>query len=246
MRNIRLLIEYEGTNYSGWQEQERLPTVQGALRAAIKKLTLEEDLKLFGASRTDAGVHALGQVANFHTASGISCLNFLHGLNFMLPGDITVKEAADAPLEFDSRKDSKGKTYIYKILNRPYPSALLHRYSWHVRRPLDAALMAEASRHFIGEKNFASFMAAGSDACHSIREVTAIAIAEKGEGLIEIEFKGAAFLRHMVRIMTGTLVAVGKGKIKPSDMPKIIKARDRTAAFTTAPPEGLTLVRVEY
>lgn len=245
MRNIRLLIEYEGTQYCGWQEQERLPTVQGSIRAAIKKLT-REDVKLLGASRTDARVHALGQVANFHTASNISCLNFLHGLNFMLPGDITVKDAAEAPLEFDSRKDSKGKTYIYKILNRPYPSALLSRYSWHVRRPLDVALMREASAHFIGEKNFASFMAAGSDALHSIREVTAITIAEKGEGLIEIEFKGTAFLRHMVRIMTGTLAAVGKGKLKPPDIPAIIEARARAAAFTTAPPEGLFLVKVEY
>ncbi|MBI5971543.1 MAG: tRNA pseudouridine(38-40) synthase TruA [Deltaproteobacteria bacterium] len=245
MRNIRLLIEYEGTNYCGWQEQERVPTVQGTLRVAIKKLT-QEDVQLFGASRTDAGVHALGQVANFHTASNVPCQRFLHGLNFMLPGDITVKDAADAPIEFDSRKDSIGKTYLYKLLNRPYPSALLHRYSWHVRRPLDVVLIREASAHFIGEKNFASFMAAGSDALHSIREVTGITIAEKGDGLIEIEFKGAAFLRHMVRIMTGTLVAAGKGKIKPSDIPAIIEARDRTAAFTTAPPEGLFLASVEY
>lgn len=245
MRNIRLLVEYEGTLYSGWQEQKLVPSIQGTLRAAITKLTGEE-VKLSGASRTDAGVHAMGQVANFKTSSCVPCIGILHGLNIILPPDIVIKDAADAPPEFDSRRGSIGKTYLYRVLNRPYPSALLARYAWHVRRPLDVALMREAAMYLIGEKDFSSFEAADSDSIHSIREVTAVSIEEKGEGIIEFEFKGAAFLRHMVRIMTGTLVSVGKGTLKPADIPAIIEARDRTAAFMTAPPGGLFLVKVEY
>lgn len=245
MRNIRLLIEYEGTNYAGWQVQKGLKTIQGSLIEAVMKLTGEE-VELTGASRTDAGVHALGQVANFKTASSVALEGFLHGLNSMLPEDIAIKEAAEAQPDFDSRRRSKGKTYLYKILNRPYPSALLRRYSWHVFKPLDVSLMRDGAHHFIGEKDFSSFRAADSDALHSIREVTSIEIIEAGDGLIEVEVRGTAFLRHMVRIMAGTLVAVGKGKLRPDDVKSIIEARDRTAAAMTAPPQGLFLMKVEY
>lgn len=245
MRNIRLLVEYEGTRYAGWQVQESVPTIQGTLMEAARRLTGEE-INLAGASRTDAGVHAFGQVASFKTLSRIPAHGIMQGLNSLLPPDIVIKDASEAPLEFDPRRHSKNKTYIYRILNRAYPSALMRNYAWFVYRPLDTGSMKEAARHFIGEKDFTSFRAADSDALHSIREVTSFKIEEKGEGLIELEVGGTAFLRHMVRIMAGTVVSVGKGKNRPDDVKRIIDARDRTAAAMTAPPQGLFLMKVEY
>lgn len=245
MRNIRLLIEYEGTNYSGWQLQPSLPTIQGALVSAVKELT-GEAVEVRGASRTDAGVHAFGQVAAFNTSSLIPAFNIRQGLNSYLPKDIIVKDASDAPAEFDPRRDSTGKVYRYDILNRSYPSALRRNFVWHVFKPLDLRLMRGGAGHIIGEKDFSSFRAADSDAPHSVREVTSVAVEEKGDGFIEIEVRGTAFLRHMVRIMVGTLVAVGKGKLKPEGVARIIEAKDRSAAGMTAPPQGLTLIEVRY
>lgn len=245
MRNIRLLIEYEGTSYAGWQVQEGLPTIQGSLIEAARRLTQKEAV-ITGASRTDAGVHALGQVACLRTDTSIPCWNIMQGMNSFLPNDIVIKEAADAAPEFDPRKDSKGKAYIYRIINRNHPSALLRNFSWHIFNPLDLGAMRQAAAHFIGEKDFSSFRAAGCEALHPRREVTSIDIREKGEGLIEIEVRGTAFLRHMVRIIAGTLAAVGKGKLGPGDIPRVLDARDRTMASQTAPARGLTLVKVEY
>lgn len=246
MRNIKLIIEYEGTNYSGWQFQEGLPTIQGALIDAARRLTLCEDAAIFGASRTDAGVHALGQVASLKAQTGISTHAVMHGMNAFLPHDIVVKSATEMPLDFDPRRGSKGKIYVYRIINRDHPSALMRNFSWNIFKPLDLGAMREAATHFIGEKDFASFMAADSDALHSVREVTSVEIFEKEDGLVEVEVRGTAFLRHMVRIMTGTLVAVGKGKLKPSGIPSIIEARNREAAAMTAPARGLCLMKVEY
>lgn len=245
MRNIRLLIEYEGTNYAGWQFQPTLPTVQGAIISAIKELTGEE-AEVKGASRTDAGVHAFWQVASFVTVSSIPVFNIRQGLNSYLPKDIIIKDAAEVSPEFDPRRDSKEKTYVYKILNRSYPSALQRNFCWHVFKPLDVRLMREGAAHIIGEKDFSSFRAADSDAPHSIREVRSVEITEKGEGLLEIEVRGTAFLRHMVRIMVGTLVSVGKGKLKPEEVGSIIESKDRSKAGMTAPPQGLFLMKIEY
>ncbi|MBI5885634.1 MAG: tRNA pseudouridine(38-40) synthase TruA [Deltaproteobacteria bacterium] len=245
MRNIKLLIEYEGTAYCGWQWQRGLPTVQGALIEAIRKL-IGEEVEVSGSSRTDAGVHALGQVANFKTASGISLYNIQRGLNFHLPDDITIRQVEEVLPEFDSRHDSKGKTYIYRIVNRPQRPAMMRNIAWHVWRPLDIGLMAEAASHFIGEKDFASFMAADAQVSHSMREVTSVDIRRGDNDLVEIEVKGTAFLRHMVRIMAGTLVEVGMGRLRPEAVQHIIAAQDRRRAPMTAPPHGLTLVKVEY
>ncbi|MBI5234772.1 MAG: tRNA pseudouridine(38-40) synthase TruA [Deltaproteobacteria bacterium] len=245
MRNVKLIIEYEGAGYAGWQEQSGLPTIQGCLSSAIAKLT-KEPVKLIGASRTDAGVHALGQTANFTTGSNIPTHGIIHGLNSILPEEIVIRSAADVPPEFDSRRLSIGKVYVYKIVNRPCPSAIMRRFTWFIPRPLDITLMRRAAAHFIGEHDFTSFRAVDSDALHSIRTVTSVDILEKGDGLIEIEVRGNAFLRHMIRIMTGTLVAVGRGRIKPDSVPAIIAARDRKAAQMTAPAKGLCLARVDY
>ncbi|CAG1066321.1 tRNA pseudouridine synthase A [uncultured bacterium] len=246
MRNLKLIIEYEGTNYSGWQAQKTLPTVQGTLVQVARRLTRDENASVAGASRTDAGVHALGQVVGLKADTDMSCQDLIKGLNFFLPDDIVVKEAIDMPPDFDPRRGSKGKIYLYRIVNRNHPSALLRNFSWNIFNPLDLGAMREAATHFIGEKDFSSFMAADSDANHAVREVTSVEIFEKEDGLLEIEVRGTAFLRHMVRIMVGTLVAVGKGKRRPADIHGIIDARSREAAGMTAPAQGLCLVRVEY
>jgi tRNA pseudouridine38-40 synthase len=245
MRNIRLTIEYEGTGYAGWQVQRSLSTVQGTIIEAIKKL-LGEEVELGGASRTDAGVHALGQVANFFSSTNIPAEGIRRGLNTALPKDIVITEAADVPADFCSRRGSTGKTYLYRLLNRSIQSAIERNFSWHVHNPLDLSLMREAAAFMVGEHDFTSFRASGSDACHSVREVTAISIEERPGGFIDINVEGNAFLRHMIRIMVGTLVEVGKGKKTPDDVAVMIGARDRTAAPMTAPPQGLFLVRVHY
>src|SRR3990167_5439831 len=250
MRNIKLLIEYQGTNYKGWQIQQNLSTIQGAIQEKLKTLTGEE-IELTSASRTDAGVHALGQVANFHTESRIQPYSFQMGLNALLPYDIAIKSAENVALDFDSRKDAKSKTYRYLILNRPYPSAIYRNFSWHVFQKLDIDAMKKAAGYLIGKKDFTSFRAADCDAPHPIKGILCFSIettppvplltSSDETGLLALEVKGTAFLRHMVRIIVGTLVAVGKGKIKPNDFQAIINAKDRKLAGMTAPPHGLFL-----
>ncbi len=246
MRNIKILVEYEGTRYAGWQVQPHEPTVQGTILEAVKRLT-EEDVDLIGASRTDSGVHAFGQVANFKLReSTIPVSGIMHGLNSLLPDDIVVKAAEEAPPEFDARRNARSKTYLYRILNRTFPSAIFRRYSWFVRHSLDVELMREGGRLFLGKKDFSSFRAAGSDAPHSVREILSVDIERKEDGFIDIEIRGTAFLRHMVRIMVGTLVTLGMGKIGLRDLEEILEARKRTAAPMTAPSKGLFLKEVEY
>lgn len=263
MRNIKLTIEYEGTNYAGWQVQQNLPTIQGIIQDKIKIITGEEAgatgrSLLIAASRTDACVHALNQAANFYTESRITPHSVQMGLDALLPDDIVIKNAEEVPLDFDSRKDARSKTYKYLILNRPYPSAIYRNFSWHIFRKLDIDAMQTAAKYFVGKKDFTSFRAAECDAPHSIREILSFSIKTpsqpsplagdgQGEGgFIEIEVKGTAFLRHMVRVMVGTLVAVGKGKIKLNDLQAIIDAKDRRLAGMTALPQGLFLKEVEY
>jgi len=246
MRNIRLILEYEGTNYVGWQVQPNGPSIQGEILSAIKGLT-GEDARLTGASRTDSGVHAVGQVANFPTASLLSATVIRRGLNSYLPDDIVVARAEDVPPEFDSRGGVSIKTYIYSLIARPYPSPLKRRFSWFIPWPLDLNAMREGAAFFPGGlKDFTSFRAANSDAAHSRREVLSVDIIEGGDGLVEIKVIGRAFLRHMVRIMAGTLVAVGLGRITPARVGEIIEARDRTIAPRTAPAKGLLLKQIRY
>ncbi len=252
MRNIKLTIEYQGTNYAGWQVQKNIPTIQGTIQEKLKTLTAEE-IELTASSRTDAGVHALGQTANFHTQSRMHPHSFQMGLNALLPDDIVIKNAEEVSLDFDSRRDAKAKTYRYFVLNRPYPSAICRNFSWHVFRKLNIDAMKNAACYLVGKKDFTSFRAAECDALHSIREILSFSLDIKPsfmngdtEGLIIFEVKGTAFLRHMVRIMVGTLIAIGKGKIKPDDLQTIIDAKDRRLAGMTAPPQGLFLKEVEY
>ncbi|MBI5892439.1 MAG: tRNA pseudouridine(38-40) synthase TruA [Deltaproteobacteria bacterium] len=175
MRNIKIIIEYEGTNYAGWQEQKESPTIQGTIQDKIKIIT-REDVQLTAAGRTDAAVHALGQTANFYSNTNIESFALQRGLNSLLPSDIVIKKVEDASLEFDARKDAKSKTYKYLILNRAYPSAVHRNFSWFVPYKLDIDLMKRGAEFLIGEKDFSSFRASACEASHAIREIISITI----------------------------------------------------------------------
>ena len=244
MRNIKLIIEYEGTNYAGWQEQKGLPTIQGTIQDKIKIIT-GEDVRLTASGRTDAGVHALGQTANFFSDTKIDAFPLQMGLNSLLPQDIVVKDVQDADEGFNARMSAKSKTYRYLILNRPYPSAIYRNISWFIPHRLDIDLMKRGAEFLIGEKDFSSFRASACEASHAIREIISINI-EKEDDFIPIEIKGTAFLMHMIRIIVGTLTLLGRGKISIDDFKSIIDAKDRTKAGMTAPSHGLFLKEVEY
>lgn len=245
MRNIKLLLEYEGTDYFGWQLQPSIPTVQETIQDRLKKMT-GEDASLIAAGRTDAGVHATGQVCNFMTESKIPAISIKKGLNTLLPRDIVVKDAIDVDEEFHSRRDAYSKTYNYLIVNRDYPSSLYRRFSWFIPQQLDIVEMRRGARLLTGEKDFSSFRAVGCESPHAIRNIENITIDRTQDGLLKIKVKGNAFLRHMVRIMVGTLITLGRGKITVAELKEIVEAKDRTTAGITAPPQGLFLKKVEY
>ena len=244
MRNIKLIIEYDGTGYHGWQSQINALTIQDVVQDAIKKLTGEE-VSLIGSSRTDFGVHALGQVANFLTESKIPAEKFSFALNSLLPDDIVIKCSQQVPLDFHSRFCAKGKKYKYLIFNSSHPSAIFRNRAWNVFIPLKLDLMKSASEYIIGEHDFSSFRASGSSIKSSIRNITNISLSRDAE-IITLEIEGNGFLYNMVRIITGTLVSVGSGKIAPDEMKVILESRDRTKAGPTAPAQGLFLVHVNY
>ncbi len=244
MRNIKLILEYDGTGYSGWQVQPGQKTIEGVLKGCIRKVTGEE-VKLRAAGRTDAGVHALGQVVNFYTNTTIPAPSLQRALNSLLPPDIVVRSAEDVGEDFDARRSSKAKIYLYLIFNSPSPSAIYRHYSWYVREPLDLDLMRRGSTLLIGEMDFSSFRATGCTATHPVRSIESIRIFKEGD-LVKIEVKGKAFLRHMVRNIVGTLVDLGRGRFTIEDMERIIEAKDRTKAGISAPARGLFLKEVEY
>jgi len=228
-------------------DEQRRATIQKLQEAQARRNAASKEIGNAKATKNETAAERLmEEVARLKTESAMPCHKLMQGMNALLPDDIVIKEAVDMPDWFDPRNDSKGKIYLYRIINRNHPSAIARNFTWHIFAPLDIAAMREAAKHFIGEKDFSSFKAANAEALHFTREVTSVEVFDRGEGLIEIEVRGTAFLRHMVRIMTGTLVAVGKGKISPAEMPAIIEAKDRTAASMTAPSQGLILVKVEY
>ncbi|NLN15366.1 MAG: tRNA pseudouridine(38-40) synthase TruA [Tissierellia bacterium] len=244
MRNIKLTIEYEGINYSGWQAQDNALGIQEVVEKAIANLTGER-VNLIASGRTDAKVHAKGQVANFLTNSSIPAERFKYALNTKLPEDIKVLESQEVDLDFHARFDAIKKRYRYVIYNGEMPRPLYRNFSYHVDQPLDISKMEEAAKHLIGRKDFRSFMGPRTDVFTTIREIYSVDISKKDD-LIEITIEGNSFLRNMVRIIVGTLVYVGLGKIKSQDIPKIIDGRDRTLAGPTAPPQGLFLEKVYY
>jgi tRNA pseudouridine38-40 synthase len=250
MRNIRLILAYDGTDFHGWQRQPSAPSIQGSLEEAIHKLT-GSCVQVYGSGRTDAGVHASHQVANFHTIFPIPCPNLVKALNDLLPPTVRVKAADDAAPDFHARFDVRRKAYQYRILQTPVGSPFLGRFVCHHPYPLDRGRMARAARHFLGEHNFSSFAAAdGRDDENSKCMVRVISrsrlLWRPRTSILVYDVAGSGFLHHMIRNIVGTLMEVGRGRIAPSDVPGILLASDRKRAGPTAPAHGLCLVKVEY
>ena len=243
-RNLRLVLEYDGTDFAGWQRQEGQRTVQGCVEEAVREMTGVATF-VRGAGRTDAGVHALGQVASFRTDARIPAAGFLLGLNSNLPPDIAVRELEEAPPGFDARHSALGKLYRYELWNHLVRSPRTGRTSWHRRAPLDLTAMRAAAALFVGEHDFAAFRASDCERRTTVRLIRRFDI-HRSENLVSCEVEGTAFLKHMVRILVGTLVGVGCHELSPEDVARILRERDRTKAGVTAPARGLTLVRVDY
>jgi len=243
-RNLKLIIEYEGTRYHGWQLQGELPTIQKIIEEVIFTISREES-RVNSSGRTDAGVHAIGQVANFITHCSLPLHNLLRGMNSLLPNDIKIKDISEASADFHARFSAKSKTYLYKIDNGPVPSVFSRDYSWHIHEKLDLDKMAQAAEYLKGEHNFMSFCAAGHETKTYIRQIIAAEFSQKRH-LIIFRIEASGFLKYMVRNLVGTLVYVGKGKITPECFLDIIEANDRTVAGPTAPPRGLFLESVKY
>ena len=251
MRNIKLTLAYDGGGFHGWQYQPGVPTIQGALNDVAGRIT-EEKVVFHGASRTDAGVHALGQVANFKTNSTLSAEEFQRALNALLPPTIRVAAAEEMGMDFHARWQAQGKTYRYRIFRGavlpPFEYGRTHHYPW----PLDEVAMSAAAREFEGEHDFTSFAAsAGAEEDDRDRNMVRVIysseiVRESGRDEIAYVVRGRSFLRYMVRKMAGTLLEVGKGRLAPADIPRLFQLRDRTRSGPTAPPEGLYLVSLEY
>jgi tRNA pseudouridine38-40 synthase len=244
MRTLKLVLEYDGFDYCGWQVQAGAPTIQGVLEQALTKI-LGERVRTHGAGRTDAKVHALGQVASFRCSSSIPATALQRGLNSLLPRDVVVYDAQDAPADFHARFSALGKIYTYRILNRSVRAPLRLRYVWHLRQALDVAAMAGAGALLQGTHDFAAFQATGSAVKTTERTLAALTITREGDEVV-ISCTANGFLRHMVRNIVGTLVEVGQGTRMPADIKRIIDGRDRRLAGATAPPQGLYLVQVLY
>lgn len=242
--NFKLTVEYDGTNYCGWQIQPNGKSIQAVLEDAISTF-LGTRTRVTGSGRTDAGVHALGQVANFFGECVFDRHRLLRGLNALTPADITIKEVEIVPDSFDARRDGRSRVYRYYILNRSMPSPFYLNRAWHVHEPLDVSAMREAICCLVGEHDFSSFRAAGCEASHPIRQVYQNSLEGRGDLLI-YTIEATAFLRHMVRNITGTLVEVGRGLRTSASFKESLDARDRTKAGAAAPPHGLFLVKVNY
>ncbi len=244
-RTIKLVIEYDGTAYGGWQRQLNAPSIQAAIEDRLREMTREPELFLRGAGRTDAGVHALGQVASFKTEARIPVEGFRKGVTALLPRDIAVVSAEEVPDDFDARFSARGKLYRYRILAAPCRAPLRDRYVWHVRRPLDVEAMREAASHLVGRRDFAAFRASDCERRTTVRTLDRVDVFAQADE-ITIEVEGDAFLKNMVRILAGTLVAVGRGDLTAGDVARIRDQGDRTKAGMTAPARGLALVHVRY
>jgi tRNA pseudouridine38-40 synthase len=247
VRHIRLVVEYDGTGLCGWQRQDNGPTVQGHLEVALGKL-LSHEVTVAGASRTDAGVHASGQVASFRTERAIPLHGIRRGLNSLLPDAIAIASATEAAEEFHPRFSATGKHYRYLMFTRAERSPRWRDRAWHHPQPLDRAAMRDAAGALVGEHDFAAFRAAGCTAKGTVRRIDQIEIAElAGEpAIVAIDVRGNAFLRNMVRIVVGTLVEVGQGRRSVGQVAEILASKDRTRAGITAPARGLELVSVRY
>ena len=242
MRNLKLTLEYEGTKYHGWQVQPGQVTIQQVVQEKLARI-LQETVVLVAAGRTDAGVHALEQVANFHCSSAIPPHNLQKALNSLLPWDIAVTAVEEVPQEFSARYWARSKVYVYRILNRSYPSPIWRRTSWFFPRPLDVPAMEKALPGLLGNHDFSAFRASGCTAKTVTRTMHRADLTRQGD-MIEIRFEANAFLRYMVRNIVGTVVEIGIGKRPPENLAEVLAGRDRGRAGPTAPARGLAMEKV--
>jgi len=244
MRTIKLIIQYDGTNYCGWQEQANGSSIQETVELALAKI-LGKRIRVQSSGRTDAGVHAVAMPAVFKTDSTVPLKAFVDGVNSHLPQDIAVQSAEEVPADFRVIGGARAKTYRYTIYNYPIRSPLNHRTSWHVRDELDLEAMKLAAGYFPGEHDFAAFRGSNCSAVTSCRRIDAVVISKHG-AFVTIDVTGGGFLKYMVRIMTGTLVDVGRGRFSPEHVAALLAEPDRQKGGVTAPPQGLTLLQVVY
>jgi len=244
LRNLRLLIEYEGTGYHGWQRQDPLPTIQKEIEAVLQQV-LNHSVVLHGSGRTDAGVHAAGQVASFNTPRSLSEEKLCLALNSLLPDDVAVLEVTDAPIDFHSRYSAKRKTYQYTLLNSTVPSALKSNFCYLFPMPRDVDAMIDGGKHFVGTHDFSSFKGRKGMSRSNIRTIKSLDIAQNGK-YITFCIEANGFLYQMVRIIVGTLLYVGLGKFQSEEVREILEARDRRRAGPTVPGKGLCLLHVRY
>ncbi len=254
MKNIRLIIEYDGTRYNGWQVQHKdqrrkggkVKTIQGVLEGALFNI-LSRRARLISSSRTDSGVHALNHVANFSVSTRLIPGQIKNALNSVLPPDISVKEAEEADKDFNSQYDAVSKTYRYSICTGDYISPFLKKYAYHFRQPLDACLMRREAAILIGKHDFKAFRSSGGgpERNNCVRTIKRLSIRKKN-GLLEIEIEADGFLYNMARNIVGTLIEVGRGKFPPGSAQRILKGKDRRAAGPTVPAKGLCLAEVKY
>lgn len=245
MYNYRIVTEYEGTRYNGWQRQGNTSdTIQEKIEDVLSKL-IGHDIEVTASGRTDAGVHAIGQTANFKTESKLSCVDFLGEANRYLPKDIRIISMEEADIRFHARLNAKRKTYVYRIDNTPYGSVFNRKYAMRFGEELDVDKMRRAAQYYVGQHDFKSFCTKQNMKKSTVRTIYSVNIQDR-DGIIEISYCGNGFLYNMVRILTGTLMEVGRGNITPDEIPEIIEAKDRKRAGFTAQPEGLFLKSVEY
>jgi tRNA pseudouridine38-40 synthase len=245
-KNIKLVLEYDGTRYHGWQAQagSGRPTIQETVELAISRLA-REDVKIFSSGRTDSGVHALGHIANFHTTSSIPPAAWAPALNHQLPRDIRVLTSEEAAADFHARYSARGKIYMYRILNRREPTALYRDYAWHVNLRLKLRPMREAAAVMVGTHDFSAFRASRCAAKSPVRTVTRVDVKKTGD-FVEIWVEAESFLQYMVRNIVGTLVEVGLGRYRPGDVEQMLASCNRSESGRTAPAHGLYLVSVQY
>ncbi|MGA6926865.1 MAG: tRNA pseudouridine(38-40) synthase TruA [Desulfosarcina sp.] len=244
-KTFKLIIEYDGSGFHGWQRQKKDRTVQETIEQALAVMTRER-AAVAGSGRTDAGVHALAQVASFKTRSHLDAEAFFNGLNSLLPDDVVIRACHRMPDTFHARFDVATKHYRYHILNQTVAPAVGRQFVWHIRKPLNTDAMAQAADEMLGTHDFKAFEGTGSPRDHSIRTVTVSTLQAAGAGRLTYDIEANGFLRFMVRNIVGTLVEVGLGKRPASQMPAILQSKDRSQAGATAPPQGLFLMEVAY
>jgi tRNA pseudouridine38-40 synthase len=245
LKNFKITIEYDGTSYHGWQRQKTDRTLQEEIEKAVLTITGQQ-VSLTGSGRTDAGVHAYAQVANFKCETNLGPQDLFRGLNSLTADDIVIKGCEEVDASFHARYDVKSKIYVYKVKNRPDPAAIGRQYAWHIRKDLNLDAMRAASAHLIGSHDFKAFEGAGSPRAHTTRSVFKARLVEAPDGYLAFEIESDGFLRFMVRNIVGTLVDVGLGKISPADFKAILESKDRDQAGATAPAHGLFLKNVNY